>query len=164
MACFPKIDSPCLLRQDELAKIGGHCGRCHRTVHALDDMDDAGRLAFMRQARGPICVSYRLPIGLGAAMALSLAAPAFAQDATPNGTSIRQAVAPARAQSPLPPPAPGTLADAKAKAPEMLMVIGGGVRDPSAARWTEDLSVPEIPTAVDDSASGKPAPRSGSMR
>ncbi len=163
MARFPQIDSPCPLGQDELAKIDGHCGRCHKTVHALDDMDDAGRMAFMSQAKGPICVSYRLPIGLGVALALSLAAPVFAQDATPTHAAIGQSVAPVRLNSPVPRANPGTLAVTKPKAPEVI-VTGGGVRIPSAARWTEDLGVPEIPTAADDSVSAKQAPVSGAMR
>ena len=157
MARFPKIDSPCPLGQDELARIDGHCGRCNKTVHSLDDMDDAGRAAFMRQAKGPICVSYRLPLGLSAALALSMAAPVFAQDAKPSAPSIRQAVStPANLQSPIPLADPvATKAKTKPKVLEPMIVTGGGVRLPSAAQWTEDLSVPELPTATDDGAVGK---------
>ncbi|HTD28822.1 MAG TPA: hypothetical protein VK660_05485 [Xanthomonadaceae bacterium] len=154
MARFPKIDSPCPLGQDELAAIAGHCGRCSRTVHSLDGMDDAGRAALMRQAKGPICVSYRLPVGISAAMALSLAAPAFAQDAAPTHASIRQAVTPAYVVSPAPAAAQAAPANVQANPPEM-MITAGGVRVPSDARWTEDMSLPELPTAPDNSISGK---------
>jgi len=128
MARFPIIDSPCPLPQDELAGIAGHCGRCGKTVHSLDGMDDAERSAFMSKARGPICVSYRLPMRIGAAaLALALAAPVFGQDSPP----------PCEAQP--------------RAATQDIVITGGTVREPSDAQWSEDLSVPELPTAPDDS-------------
>ena len=88
MALFPKIDQPCPLGSDELKRINGHCGRCNKTVHSLDGMTDEQRLAFVRNVKGPLCVSYSIPerrhaAGFGAALALSIAAPAFAGDALP---------------------------------------------------------------------------------
>jgi hypothetical protein len=69
-------------------------------------------------ARFPNWVSYRLPMSIGAALALSLAAPAFGQDSPPE-------------------------------ADEYLVVTGGSVREPANAQSTEDLSLPELPTATE---------------
>ena len=151
MALFPIIDSPCPLSQLELSGIAGHCGRCGKTVHALDGMDDAGRSAFMRQAKGPICVSYRLPIGVGAALALSMAAPAFAHD-TATGSPLHQAIAgPAHIASPASKTPAARPVDTGPKASEPVYVTAGGVHMPAVSQWTEDTSVPELPTATDDS-------------
>ena len=136
MARFPIIERPCPLGQKERAGISGHCGVCGKTVHSLDGMDDAGRSALLSQAKGAICVIYRLPLKI--ALALSLAGPAFAQD------------------SPPPPPcevAGGPAAEQPEK--EEIVVTGGTVRDPADAQWTEDLTLPELPTAPDDTTPGK---------
>jgi hypothetical protein len=61
---------------------------------------------------------------IGAALALSLAVPAFGQDS---------------------PPEPD----------EYIVVTGGSVREPADAQWTEDLSLPELPTATDNSTAGR---------
>jgi hypothetical protein len=143
MARFPIIDSPCPLGQDELASIAGDCGVCGKTVHSLDGMDDAQRSAFLSQAKGAICVLYRLPMRIGAALALTLAAPAFGQDAPPPGSSMQQSAAPCELE-----------AASKAE-PEDIVVTGGIVRDPANAQWTEDLSLPELPAAPDDSHAGQ---------
>jgi hypothetical protein len=132
MARFPIIDSPCPLGQDEIAGIAGHCRHCGETVHSLDGIDDAERSAFMSRAKGSICVSYRLPMRIGAALALALAAPVFGQDSP--------AAAPCE----------------KAPAVEQQeIVVMGSVREPANAEWTEDMSLPELPTAPDDSPAGK---------
>jgi hypothetical protein len=140
MARFPVIDNPCPLGQDELAGIAGLCGRCGKTVHSLDGLDDAERSAFMSQAKGAICVLYRLPMRIGAALALTLAAPAFGQGTPTAESSTQQAAAPCETE-----PAPEAAA-------QDIVVIGGTVRDPSNAQWTEDIVLPELPTAPDDSA------------
>ena len=144
MARFPIIDNPCPLGPDELANIAGHCGVCGKTVHSLDGMDDAQRSAFMSQTKGAICVLYRLPMRIGAALALTLAAPAFAQDAKPAESSMQQSVPPCETQ-----------AEPERAKGEDVIVTGGTVRDPANARWTEDLTLPELPTAPDESPSGK---------
>ena len=122
MARFPIIDGPCPLAPHELAAMDGHCERCGKTVHSLDGMDDANRAAFMREAKGPICVSYRLPVRIGAVLALALSAPVFGQDA----------------------PAPVETVVATQE------IVVGTVREPSSAQWVEDTSLPELPTAPDD--------------
>jgi hypothetical protein len=143
MARFPIIDDPCPLGQDELAGIAGHCGTCGKTVHSLDGMDDGERSAFMSQAKGAICVSYRLPMRIGAALALALAAPVFGQDSSPAGSSVEQTVAPCEIQ------------DGRKATSQDIVVTGGTVREPANAQWVEDLSLPELPTAPDDSPAGK---------
>jgi hypothetical protein len=148
---FPIIDSPCPLSQLELSGIAGHCGRCGKTVHALDGMDDADRSAFMRQAKGPICVSYRLPIAVAAALALSLAAPVLAHDASADSTVHQAIAAPARVASPVAKTPMVASTDTQPKPPEPVYVLAGGVHIPAASQSTEDRSLPELPTATDDS-------------
>jgi len=76
MALFPKIDQACPLGIDAQKRIDGYCGHCSKHVQALDGMDDAERGAFLRNATGPVCVSYRVPLrrgvsaGLGAVLVL----------------------------------------------------------------------------------------------
>src|SRR5688572_11345871 len=85
MARFPKIDQPCPLDSETQRRIQGDCGRCGKTVHCLDGKSDAERTEFMRRASGPVCVSYRL--GIGAALALSLAGPVVAADGAETATN-----------------------------------------------------------------------------
>jgi hypothetical protein len=96
-------------------------------------MSDAERLAFVRNAQGPICVSFRVrrgaALGLGAALALSAAAPTHAD---PVGTDIHLAT-PSSAATTTPPP-------------EHEVLLMGGVSDPqSAAMIDGDDDVPELP-------------------
>ena len=74
MPCLPRIDQPCPLGRAEQAQLGGFCTRCEKTVHVLDAMSADQRRSLLQRASGPICVSYRVSAGLGAALALSLAA------------------------------------------------------------------------------------------
>ena len=136
MACFPKIDQPCPLGIDAQRRIAGFCGHCSKAVHGLDAMSDAERIAFVRNAPGPICVSYRVrrgvALGLGAALAISVAVPG---QADPVGTEIQASVAAGVASTaPTPPPEPQVL-------------LMGGVSDPKSAAMVddEDDDVPELP-------------------
>jgi hypothetical protein len=104
-------------------------------------MGDAERSAFMSQAKGAICVVYRLPMRIGAALALTLSAPAFGQDAPPADASMQQAAAPCEIQA------------EREAAPDCIVVTGGTVREPANVQWTEDVNLPELPTAPDDGAS-----------
>jgi hypothetical protein len=126
MARFPIIDGPCPLPPEELAAIAGDCGHCGKTVHSLDGMDDAERSAWMSKASGKVCVSYRLPLRIAAALALSVASPVFGQDSQPPCDTEPRRTA------------------------TEIVVFGGTVREAASARWTEDLSLPELPTAPDD--------------
>jgi len=138
MACYPKIDQPCPLGIDERRRIDGWCGRCSKSVHSLDGMDDAGRMAFMRNAKGPLCVSYRVAtrgaaLGLGAALAL--AAPVGkAQDA--DAASLSRADATTVAPSPASDPSDGKLDS----------ITVGGVSDPASVEFIDASdALPELP-------------------
>ena len=80
MACFPKIDRPCPLAVDEQRRIAGYCGQCRKHVHSLDALDAPARLALLKHATAPICVSYRVPARIGAALILTMAGATFAAD------------------------------------------------------------------------------------
>jgi len=136
MACFPKIDQPCPLGIDAQRRIAGFCNHCSKAVHGLDAMSDAERIAFVRNASGPICVSYRVrrgvALGLGAALAISVAVPG---QADPVGTEIQASVAAGVATTAPPPP------------PEPQVLLMGGVSDPKSVAMVddEDDDVPELP-------------------
>jgi hypothetical protein len=138
MACFPKIDQPCPLGIDEQKRIDGYCGRCSKAVHSLDAMSDAERIGFLRNASGPVCVSYRarMPrsaaLGLGAALVLSMAAPGHAD---PVGLDVQVTSVTAGTATTAPPP------------PEEPVMLMGGISDPKAAAMVDDQDddVPELP-------------------
>jgi len=138
MACYPKIDQPCPLGIDERRRIDGWCSRCSKAVHSLDGMDDAGRMAFMRNAKGPLCVTYRVAtrgavLGLGAALAL--AAPVGkAQDTATASMSHADAATVA-------PPTPGDAPDGKLDS-----ITVGGVSDPASVEFIDASdALPELP-------------------
>lgn len=151
MACFPKIDQPCPLGIDEQRRIAGYCSSCSKAVHSLDGMSDAERIAFVRGAKGPLCVSYRTvgrgaALGLGAALALSVPA-ARAQDTLPSAPLVQP--------SPTPPltgiygnPSSASqehvdLSDGKL---ETITLALGGVSDPAAVEFVEASdALPELP-------------------
>lgn len=135
MACFPKIDQPCPLGIDAQRRVGGFCNHCSKAVHALDAMSEAERIALVRNAQGPICVSFRVrrgaALGLGAALALSAAAPTHAD---PSGTDIQASIDSVAATTTPPPP------------PEHEVLLMGGVSDPQSAAMIDDEDdVPELP-------------------
>jgi hypothetical protein len=151
MPCLPKIDQPCPLDRTEQARLSGFCGRCEKTVHVLDDLGSDQRRALLRRAAGPICVSYRVSAGLGAALALTLAATPAQASASPAGLPAAPHAAaalpgtasgtPAGPQTPVvaTEPAPPTCEDL-----EMIMV--GGISRPDEAEWLEQESdLPELP-------------------
>ena len=141
MACFPKIDQPCPLGIDAQRRINGYCGHCSKAVHSLDAMSDAERLGFLRNAGGPVCVSYRAPraaaLGLGAALVLSMAAPGHA-DPIGSDANVVQA---ATAQTVAPPP--------PEQPPVMMM---GGVSDPASAALIDEDDAPELPVVHEATA------------
>jgi len=148
MARYPRIDQPCPLDAQARQRIDGDCGLCGKTVHCLDGRSDEERAALLRQAGGPICVSYR--IALGTALALSIAAPAAAGQA--------EAAAPAQA-APLNAPAAASQAQTPVTSvrlvqPGLDVVFVGGVSRPGEAEWIDDdSSLPELPMRRE------PAPR-----
>ena len=149
MACFPKIDQPCPLGIDEQKRIDGYCGHCSKAVHSLTAMSDADRLNLLRNANGPICVSYRVKVrrgvsaGFSAALALSVINPAHAVDTldvnAPNKVEAVQMI---------PPPPPTEPHE---------MMLTGGVSDPQAAQFVDESDVPDLPMVRDGLADERPA-------
>jgi len=137
MACFPKIDQPCPLGIDAQKRIDGFCGHCSKAVHSLDAMSDAERIGFLRNASGPVCVSYRVraprsaALGLGAVLVLSMAGQGHAD---PIGDAAVGAPASAQAAVVAPPPA---------EEPPVMMM--GGVSDPASATLIDEDDAPELP-------------------
>lgn len=141
MSVFPKIDQACPLDADAQRGVGNFCGHCSKSVHALDAMSDAARAALLRDASGPICVSYRVrgghaaAFGLGAALLVGAALPAHAQDAAPAERVVASA------------PTTGTRIAPAAPPEKLETVMVGAVKDPRAAQWIDagDDDVPELP-------------------
>lgn len=137
MPSFPRIDSPCPLSAEEQRAIDGHCDRCDKHVHALNDMSEAERRALLANAAGPICVSYRkaMPrrVGrIGAAIAATLiTTTAYAGDPA----------APAAGQ----PTVAAALQGVEEEAFLEDIVFVGGVNDSQDALAAMDMSVPALP-------------------
>jgi hypothetical protein len=134
MAKFPRIESACPLPAEQQRCIAGFCGLCGKSVQRLDDMDDGQRVAWMSQATGPVCVSYRLPrpalAGLAVA-ALLAAAPAAA--GSPDAAQEQGATVAA-------------VADAPDEANPLLMIVMvGGISEPGTAEWIDDSELPDLP-------------------
>ena len=137
MPSFPRIDSPCPLSAEEQRAIDGHCDRCDKHVHALNDMSEAERRALLANASGPICVSYRkaMPrrVGrIGAAIAATLiTTTAYAGD--PAASAVGQPTVAAALQT--------------VEEDEFLdeIVFVGGVNDSQDALAALDMSVPALP-------------------
>lgn len=168
MALFPKIDQPCPLGIDEQKRIAGYCGRCSKTVHALDAMGDAERVELLGTAQGSVCVSYRTrrtpSVGLGAALALSMAAPAFAAEvsllATDHAAQQQSIDEPQpsllTAQRPGPKCAEAgesaeeaaAVAQESAAMPAFVSITVGGITRPEDAEWIDDSTLPDLPVTV----------------
>ena len=157
MACVPRIDQPCPLSREARRGLAGYCGHCRKTVHSLDGLDEAQRRALLRGASGPICVSYRVSAGLGAAaLALSLAvSPAHA--GTPaaadagvlqTATTVQPLTGTTATGSTLQSPAhPATQDPPECDEDEVLeQIVVGGISRPDDAEWLEhDSDLPELP-------------------
>jgi hypothetical protein len=153
MARYPKIDQPCPLDIEAQKRIQGDCSRCGKTVHCLDDKSDAERVEFMRKASGPVCVSYRLTAGIGAALALSMAGPVMAADQTATGAPAAliadqagqpQSLNPASSMLQAPQsPVPSN--EANSLEPLELIFVGG-ISKPDEVEWADtDSDLPELP-------------------
>jgi hypothetical protein len=150
MAKFPRIESPCPLPAEQQRCVAGFCGLCGKSVQRLDDMDDRQRAAWMSQAAGPVCVSYRLPrqaiAGLAVA-ALFAAAPSIAGE--PDAVTKHEA--------PL-----EDVSDASPDAsPLTMLIMVGGIAEPSAAEWIDDTGLSDLPQrqvegSLEERAEGAP--------
>lgn len=156
MACYPKVDQPCPLSAEEIARIDGFCGHCAKTVVSLDGLSDEQRRQRLRDAEGPLCVSYRRPLartlgaGLGAALALSV--PALAIEVLPTEPALApsaQSIQPRAALVPKPAAGPECDENGGREAEflplEFVSIIGGGVSDPANAEWIDDSDLPDLP-------------------
>ena len=129
MARFPRIDSPCPLSAAELSRSGDFdCTHCHRHVHDLSALDEAGIRAFLAACEGPVCVRYARPRRL-AATALASAA---------------------LVTSPLAAAAQGESAEAVAECMEVAVITVGGIENPREAEFeeadaAEDAALPQLP-------------------
>lgn len=149
---FPKIDSPCPLDPAAQASIDGHCARCDKAVHCLDDMSEAQRRVFMQKASQPVCVSYRIPAAAAAAaaaaLALTMAGPMQARN--PNAAPAIEPAAGQEIASPQP-DIPAQADDAEMEHTELdRIVMVGGISKPGEAEWIDgDDSLPELPIVRD---------------
>jgi hypothetical protein len=134
MALFPKIQSPCPYK-GELSAImeGDTCRLCKRQVFDLTNMDDAGRVAFMKGCTGQVCVTYRFPVRPVLAAAVMVAAIAV------------------------------PVAAAACEATDVETVIVGGIKDPANVSYVQnpgDEAIPQLPV-VYEKAGEKQAPVNG---
>ena len=144
MPTFPRIDRPCPLARADQELLGQDCSHCGKTVHALDAMDATQRQALMRNASGPVCVSYRLPIHMGAALALSLAG--SVQAAPQDVPTAAPVDAPTSAPFEVPAPAAQTQVTPVDVLSGLDQIMVGGVSKPGEAEWIDDdPSVPDLP-------------------
>jgi hypothetical protein len=148
MACNPTIDQPCPLGVGERRRIAGFCAHCSKAVHSLDGMDDAGRIAFLRNAKGPLCETYRVAargaaLGLGATLVLA-APPGKAQDVdAPSPSQVDTATRASPADS---------------SDHELDFITVGGASDPAAVEFIDASdALPELPVVHE--ASGDDALR-----
>jgi len=142
MAIFPKIQSPCPYK-DNLAAImdGDMCRLCKRQVTDLTAMSDDQRMAFMAGCTEEVCVSYRLPIRVAAAVAVAAAAAAV-----PMAAAAQQAVS-----------APQEITE---------VVVTGGIKDLSKVKYVKvaddaPQAGAELPVVYEEkpaSAARAPAP------
>lgn len=132
MPIFPKIERPCpYVANLDAIMDGDMCRACQRPVFDLTAMDDGERRAFMAGCAGEVCVSYRFARPMVAAAALAaaaMAAPAYAQD-VPAG-------------------------DATYEASQDIIVMAGGITDPSQAKFAhaEEIDAPPLPVTYEDEA------------
>jgi hypothetical protein len=124
MALFPKIQSPCPYK-GELSAImeGDTCRLCKRQVFDLTNMDDAGRVAFMKSCTDQVCVTYRFPVRPALATAVVLAAMA------------------------------APMAAAACEATDVETVIVGGIKDPANVSYVQnpgDNAIPRLPVVYEN--------------
>ena len=137
MARFPIIDSPCPYK-GKLADImdGDHCRLCERQVFDLTAWSDGERAAFLAGCAEQVCVTYRRPLRLAAAMAAAALA------------------------------VPGAAAAQSGADQEMMVIVGGitdprnasFVEDEAGAE--ADAPIPELPIVYEDEQ-GAPASGTG---
>jgi predicted Fe-S protein YdhL (DUF1289 family) len=133
MALFPKIQSPCPYI-DRLSSLmdGETCRMCKRQVFDLTHMSDGERVAFMKGCSGEVCVTYKFP--------------------------VRKVLAAAVAVATIGAP----MAAAACDATDVVIVSGGGIKDPANVKFVEnpgDSTIPQLPVVYENAgAKQTPAP------
>ncbi len=153
MGCFPKIDQPCPLGVDAQKRLNGYCGQCRKTVHSLDGLDGAARSSLLATAGGPICVSYRVPARIGAALMLSMVGAAFASENSstqqlPQSTSPPVEISSVESNVILTEEQIDSIPD-----DDEMTIMLGGISEPQSAEWVDTEAtetLPELPVIVDD--------------
>jgi len=137
MAIFPRIQSPCPYQADLTSILDGQmCRLCKREVFDLTALDDDARIAFMNGCKEEVCVSYSLPLRTALAAAVVLAASAAPMAA-----------------------AAGEVAEVDI---EYVVVVGGGIKDPSKVEYFDDGSdaaLAALPVVYEEAAA-PPVPKS----
>jgi hypothetical protein len=147
MAQVPVVESPCPIAGKALpAGDTEHCTRCDRSVHNLDRMSAAERVAFMKSCSGKVCVAYTVRIpgsGLRKRAMAAAALTAAALTALPAAAQDQLVVGQSRIADPNDLPACDEYGD---------VVITGGVAKGDEALWTDDGkdAPPDIPAIEDD--------------
>lgn len=131
MALFPKIQSPCPYKGQLSAIMDGDtCRLCKRQVFDLTNMDDAGRVAFMKSCTDQVCVTYKFPVRPVLAAAVVVAAMAV------------------------------PVAAAACEATDDTYVFVGGIKDPTNVSYVQnpgDNAIPQLPVVYEKSGQQKAA-------
>lgn len=148
MARVPRIDNPCPLKLAEQLRIDGHCSHCNKHVHALDGLDDAQRRALFAAAKGPLCVSYRVPINrtpvLAAAMTAMLSASAAMAGQDCDETKpVFQSVETAPVEQVV------NLYAESERLDDEDIIVTGGILSAEDAKWVDDGSLPDLRIVVE---------------
>jgi predicted Fe-S protein YdhL (DUF1289 family) len=145
MAVFPRIQSPCPYKS-RLAEVmdGDMCRMCNRQVFDLSFMTDGERLSFFRGCAEEVCVSYRIP----ARPALAAAALAASLMVMPTAAAAQDS-APVGAEAAV----EETYLDTGDPDGESILLIAGGIKDPSKVEFVEDPSdadMAELPVVYEE--------------
>lgn len=138
MAIFPRIQSPCPYQGELPAMLDGRmCRLCKREVVDLDGMDDGARVAFLGACKQEVCVSYSLPVRTALAAAALVAASAA--------------------------PMAAAASEAAEVDIEYIVVVGGGIKDPSKVEYFDDdgQTASALPVVYEDARADAPESTTG---
>ncbi len=99
------------------------CRMCKRQVFDLTSMSDGERVAFIKGCSGDVCVTYKFPVRKVLAAAVAIAAIG------------------------------APMAAAACDATDVVIVSGGGIKDPANVKFVEnpgDKAIPELPVVYEN--------------
>jgi hypothetical protein len=102
---------------------GDMCRMCKRQVFDLTSMSDGERVAFIKGCSGDVCVTYKFPVRKVLAAAVAIAAIG------------------------------APMAAAACDATDVVIVSGGGIKDPANVKFVEnpgDKAIPELPVVYEN--------------